>query len=201
MLKKTCSGILAGLLISLGGTVFLSCQDKVVGSVGFTIGLLAVCFYGANLYTGRIGYLFDKHDKDGLTDLVFGLLGNLIGTVCCGLLLGPMKGEAARALCDAKLGQAPSETLLRAAFCGMLVYIAVNLFRDKKTVLGIVIGIPVFILSGFEHSIADAFYFAAAGTFSGQAALFILLVLLGNSIGALLFDRLLKGAGLKKQAS
>ena len=198
MLKKACSGILAGLLISIGGAVFLSCENKVVGAVGFTIGLISVCYYGANLYTGRIGYLFDKHDKEALTDLVFGLLGNLIGTVCCGLLMGPMKGEAARALCGGKLSQAPLETLLRAAFCGMLVYIAVNLFRDKKTVLGIVIGIPVFILSGFEHSIADAFYFAAAGEFTGQAALFILLVLIGNSVGALVFDRLLKGAGLKK---
>ena len=198
MLKKIFSGILAGLLISIGGTVFLSCTDKVVGSVAFTIGLLAVCYYGANLYTGRIGYLFDKHDKEALTDLVFGLLGNLIATTVCGLLLGSMKGEAAVALCGGKLTQAPLETLLRAAFCGMLVYIAVNLFRDKKTPLGILIGIPVFILSGFEHSIADAFYFAAAGIFTGQAALFILLVLIGNSVGALIFDRLLWGTGLKK---
>lgn len=198
MLKKIFSGIMAGLLISIGGTVFLSCTDKVVGAVAFTIGLLAVCYYGANLYTGRIGYLFDKHDKDGIQDLVFGLLGNLTGTTACGLLLGPLKGEAAVALCSPKLTQAPLETVLRAAFCGMLVYIAVNLFRDKKTPLGILIGIPVFILSGFEHSIADAFYFAAAGIFSGEAAVFILLVLAGNSVGALLFDRLLKGAGLRK---
>ena len=169
-----------------------------VGSVAFTIGLLAVCYYGANLYTGRIGYPFDRHDREALTDLVFGLLGNLTATVCCGLLLGSMKGEAAVALCGSKLTQAPLETLLRAAFCGMLVYIAVNLFRDKKTPLGILIGIPVFILSGFEHSIADAFYFAAAGEFSGKAAVFILLVLLGNSLGALIFDRLLYLAGLKK---
>ena len=92
------------------------------------------------------------------------------------------------------------ETVIRGAFCGMLVYIAVNLFRDKKTPLGILIGIPVFILSGFEHSIADAFYFAAAGICSGKAILFILLVILGNSIGALIFDRLLFFAGLKKAA-
>ncbi|MBO4872188.1 MAG: formate/nitrite transporter family protein [Lachnospiraceae bacterium] len=198
MLKKVFSGILAGLLISIGGAVFLSCTDKVVGSVAFTIGLLAVCYYGANLYTGRIGYLFDKHDKEGITDLIFGLIGNLIATVCCGLLLGPMKGEAAVALCESKLTQAPLEMVLRAAFCGILVYVAVNLFRDKKTPLGILIGIPVFILSGFEHSIADAFYFAAAGEFSGKAIVFILLVLLGNSLGALVFDRLLYLAGLKK---
>ena len=199
MVKKIFSGIVAGLLISIGGAVFLSCQDKVVGSVAFTIGLLGVCYYGANLYTGRIGYLFDKHDKDGLTDLVFGLIGNLIATTLCGLLLQGTKGEAAAPLCAAKLAQAPLETVIRGAFCGILVYVAVNLFRDKKTPLGILIGIPVFILSGFEHSIADAFYFAAAGDFSGKAIVFILLVVLGNSIGALAFDRLLFMAGLKKK--
>ncbi|MBP5224280.1 MAG: formate/nitrite transporter family protein [Lachnospiraceae bacterium] len=199
MIRKVFSGMLAGLLISIGGAVFLSCADKTVGAVGFTIGLLGVCFYGANLYTGRIGYLFDKHDKDGITDLVFGLLGNLIATTLCGLLLHGMKGEAAEALCTAKLAQAPLETFVRSVFCGILVYVAVNLFRDKKTPLGILIGIPVFILSGFEHSIADAFYFAAAGVYTGQAALFILIVLLGNSAGALIFDRLLFAAGLKKK--
>ena len=200
MLKKVCSGILAGLMISIGGAVFLSCADKTVGSVGFTIGLLGVCFYGANLYTGRIGYLFDRHDRDGIADLVFGLIGNLIGTTLCGLLLHQMKGEAAAAVCEAKLAQTALDTVIRGAFCGMLVYIAVNLFRDKKTPLGILVGIPVFILSGFEHSIADAFYFAAAGNFSGKTLLFILLVILGNSIGALIFDRLLWAAGLKKKA-
>ena len=87
---------------------------------------------------------------------------------------------------------------LLGCFCGILVYVAVNLFRDKKTVLGILIGIPVFILSGFEHSIADMFYMAAAGEFSLRALVFILLVIAGNSAGALVFDRLLHFSGVKK---
>ncbi|MBO4838984.1 MAG: formate/nitrite transporter family protein [Lachnospiraceae bacterium] len=197
MLKNVFSGILAGLLVSLGGGVFLSTSDKVVGAVGFTIGLLAVCFYGANLYTGRVGYLFDRK-KGAVAELFSGLLGNVIGSVLVGLALMSLKADAARELCGFKLEQPAGETLIRAIFCGMLVYIAVNLFRDKKTVLGIVIGIPVFILSGYEHSIADIFYFAAAGLFSGKALLFLLIVLVGNSIGALLFDRILFYAGLKK---
>ena len=103
MLKKVFSGILAGLLISIGGAVFLSCTDKVVGSVAFTIGLLAVCYYGANLYTGRIGYLFDKHDKEGITDLIFGLIGYFFAKVeipttpmILGFILGPMFEENLR---------------------------------------------------------------------------------------------------------
>ena len=192
MLRKIVSGIAAGLMISLGGTVFLACENRVVGAFCFTIGLLGVCYYGFSLYTGRIGYIAEKHDNDYLSGLLLGLLGNLIGTVLCGLAvrLATPWGDAAESVAEAKLALSAGSVLIRAAFCGILVYVAVNLFRDKKTAVGILIGIPVFILSGFEHSVADMFYLAAAGTFSPEAAWFIVLVLIGNSVGAVLFDRL-----------
>ncbi len=53
-------------------------------------------------------------------------------------------------------------------------------------VLGILICIPTFILCGFEHSIADIFYFCNARIFSWQAVLVVLLVALGNALGALI---------------
>ena len=201
MLKKTVSGIAAGLCISLGGAVFLSAENKVVGAVAFTIGLLSICYYGLSLYTGKVGYLFEKHDKEAFSVLFLGLLGNFIGTAVCGLIMRhilPAVAQKAESICAAKLEKDALTVFLLGAFCGILVYIAVNLFRDKKTVLGILIGIPVFILSGFEHSIADMFYMAAAGEFSLRALVFILLVIAGNSVGALVFDRLLAGAGVKK---
>ena len=52
--------------------------------------------------------------------------------------------------------------------------------------LGILFCIPVFVLSGFEHSIADMFYFALAGAmFRPGSLLFLFLVVLGNSAGGL----------------
>ena len=201
MLKKIVSGVAAGLCISLGGAVFLSAENKVVGAVAFTIGLLSICYYGLSLYTGKVGYLFEKHDKEAFSVLFLGLLGNFIGTVVCGLIMRkilPAVAQKAESICAAKLEKDALTVFLLGCFCGILVYIAVNLFRDKKTVLGILIGIPVFILSGFEHSIADMFYMAAAGEFSLRALVFILLVIAGNSVGALVFDRLLAGAGVKK---
>ena len=201
MLKKTLSGIAAGLCISLGGTVFLAAENKTVGAVAFTIGLLSICYYGLSLYTGKVGYLFEKHDGEAFSVLFLGLLGNLIGTAACGLLLRvclPAVAEKAETVCAAKLEKDALTVFLLGCFCGILVYIAVNLYRDKKTVLGILIGIPVFILSGFEHSVADMFYLAAAGQFTLRALVFVLLVIAGNSVGALVFDRLLAGAGVKK---
>ena len=77
------------------------------------------------------------------------------------------------------------QTVIRGSFCGILMYAAVWIYREKKTALGILFCIPVFILSGFEHSIADMFYFALAGLFNPRAFVFILLVVLGNSLGGL----------------
>ena len=71
------------------------------------------------------------------------------------------------------------------------MYLAVSTWRDSKTPLGILFCIPVFILSGFEHSIADIFYFAASGMVSLKAFLFLWLVILGNALGAVILPLLM----------
>jgi len=196
MLKKAISGVMAGILISIGGSVFLACTDKVIGAVFFSVALLCICFKGYSLFTGKVGFLPEKCDKEALSVLLLGLLGNAVGTIACGYLLRfaiPTIGEAANALCAAKLAnQKLWQTLVRAIFCGILMYLAVSIYRDKKTPLAIVFCIPVFILSGFEHSIADIFYFAASGIVSFSAFLFLVIVIAGNSIGGVLLPLLAK---------
>ena len=71
--------------------------------------------------------------------------------------------------------------------CGILMYLAVCLFKEHKTPLGIFFCVPVFILSGYEHSIANMFYFGASGIVSLEAFAYIWVVILGNSIGGMLF--------------
>ena len=66
------------------------------------------------------------------------------------------------------------------------MYLAVSIYRDNKTPMGILFCVPVFILAGFEHSIADVFYFGASGIFSLKVPLFFAVVMLGNSFGGLL---------------
>ena len=70
------------------------------------------------------------------------------------------------------------------------MYLAVSIYRDKKTVVGILFCVPVFILAGFEHSIANMFYFAAAESFSLDTVVYILVVVLGNTIGGMLLPLL-----------
>ena len=203
MLKKILSGVSAGILISIGGSIFLSCENKVVGAVLFSVALLCICYKGYSLFTGKIGFIPEKHDKETISVLLLGLLGNAIGTVAFGWLLRvaiPSIGAAAETLCQGKLdNQALWQTLVRGVMCGVLMYLAVSIFRDNKTPLGILFCIPVFILSGFEHSIADIYYFAASGIVSLKAFAFLWTVIAGNALGAVILPLLnLKKAGEAK---
>ena len=199
ILQKISDGILSGLLISIGGAVFLSCMGdglpygKYIGAFFFSTALLCICIKGYSLYTGKIGYILSKHSKEDLSVLLLGLLGNALGTIACGYLLAvtfPALKETAFELCKLKLAQGYGFGLLRACFCGVLVYLAVDIYRNEKSVLGIIFCIPVFILSGYEHSIADIFYFAASGIASIEAFGYLVMILLGNSIGALVIPAL-----------
>ena len=194
-------GILAGVMVSIGGAVLLSVDNRYVGAALFCIALLVICYFGFNLYTGKVGFLWNTHGRAELSMALLGLLGNFLGTVLAGVLIAaalPQLRETAIAACEKRLVQLPLQTLLRGFFCGILMYSAVWIYREKKTVTGILFCIPVFILAGFEHSIADMFYFALAGLFTAKAAVFIILVVLGNSLGGMFIPAILSLKGESK---
>ena len=193
ILKDIIYGFLAGAMISIGCAVYLACQNKYVGAVMFSVALLTICYKGYNLYTGKIGFIVNNHGKDDFHSLLLGLLGNTLAMMAFGALLGlaiPSLKETAIGVVGAKLSQTFLSALIRAIFCGILMYIAVSLYREKKTIVGIIFCIPVFILSGFEHSIADMGYFAVAGEWSAKGLGYIWTIILGNTIGAMLVPAL-----------
>ncbi len=201
MLTKLLSGVSAGLLISLGGTVFLASENKVVGAVFFSVALLCICYKGYSLYTGRIGYAIRDRSKDYFAGLFLGLAGNVIGTAAGGAAIHfalPALVEKANAICDAKVAQTFPQALLRALFCGILMYLAVSIFAEHKTPLAILFCIPAFILSGFEHCVADMFYFAVCGVPTLAGVVFILTAVLGNTIGSLILPALNPKERMKK---
>lgn len=186
MLSKFLSGVCAGLMIAIGGTVYLSCENKYVGAALFSVALFCICLKGYSLFTGKIGFIPESHTKEDLSVLFLGLIGNAVSTVLLGFAVSfalPALGPAAAAICEAKLGQEALQTFIRAFFCGVLMYLAVSIYREKNSALGIFLCIPTFILSGFEHSIANMFYFGVSGVLNLESALYILIVLLGNAAG------------------
>jgi len=80
-------GILAGVMVSVGGAVLLSVDNRYAGAALFSIALLSICYFGFNLYTGKVGFLWNTHDKDALSMAFLGLLGNLLGTLLVGFLI------------------------------------------------------------------------------------------------------------------
>lgn len=189
-MKDLFYGICAGILIGIGGAVFLESENRVIGAILFSVALICICAKGYSLYTGKVGYLAFSHRASDLKNLAFCFLGNLIGTFAAGNAIRFSQSalfEKAAALCETKLTQSIPSALIRALFCGILMYLAVSVYREKNTYIGILFCVPVFILAGFEHSIADLLYFFAAGIYSRAAVFYLALIVLGNSAGGLLF--------------
>lgn len=205
VLARLASGLCAGTLIALGGGVFLGCRGagddpiwQIAGAVFFSVALLCICYRSYALYTGRVGFLIEKHDREAVSVLLLGLVGNLVAALLWGLAVRyaiPTAGTTAEVLAAAKLTQSFPQTLIRATLCGLLMYVAVVIYRDNRSIAAILFCVPTFILAGFEHSIADFFYFAAAGEFSGRMWLFTMAALLGNSLGAWLLPLLSRVGG------
>lgn len=185
--------VLAGICIGIGGTVFLSCDNKVVGAIFFCLGLFAICTFGFNLYTGKVGYIFEQPPAYlGFVALVW--LGNLVGTGLVGYAIRITRvagiAEKAMALSQAKLDDNLLSIFILSIFCNILMFIAVDGYKNNPhevaKYIGIFMGVTVFILCGFEHCVANMFYFSVANVWSGKAFLYMLVMTLGNACGGVM---------------
>ena len=193
-MKDFIKSVLAGIMIAIGGTIYLSIDNKVVGASLFGIGLFTIVVYGFNLYTGKIGYLVDNFNFKYIKMLVITLIGNFIGTFLVGYILKftriySLIHNKAKSLVDIKLDDSLVSILILAFFCGILMYLAVNTYKESKDIskyLGVFLGVIVFILCGFEHCIANMYYFSVANAWNVNALLYLLVMILGNSLGGML---------------
>ncbi len=197
-LKTFVGGILAGISIAIGGTVFLSLDNKVLGALFFTVGLFAVCTFGFNLYTGKVCYVFDN-DREYALGLPVIWLGNLCGAFLTAAAeratrIGPALAEKAAALCSVKLGDGPVSIFLLSVFCNVLIWLAVEGFKNNPhpagKYLSLFFGVAVFILCGFEHCVANMYYFSMAGMWRWKTLGWVLVMTAGNSVGGVIFPLL-----------
>ena len=191
MIKNLILSIYSGLCIGLGGTVYLSCDNKILGSFLFGLGLFTILNFGFNLFTGKVGYFVNnKPSYWGFLGIVW--LGNFIGTFLFAKMIAATRYGAtlqakANALCLVKDSDSIVSLLVLGIFCGMLMFIAADGYKNIENQVGkvVVVFLPVmvFILSGFEHCIADMFYFSLAGDFSALMLKSLIVITVGNSIG------------------
>ena len=165
---------------------------KIVGAFLFSIGLIAVLALDANLFTGKVGYI-DTWHKFGLACaiLVYNVLvAFLVGLLYKGIHL-PGAGSGGPFL--SRLDKSWYEMLFDGFGCGVLIYLAVELYKKTKNFIPVIICVMAFILSGTEHCIADAFYLGAS-TLSLKAFGYLGLAIVGNSLGAVAIHWLQVGA-------
>jgi len=192
-LKTLVSAVMAGFTIGFGGIVFLQCESKVVGALFFTIGLFVICTQGLNLYTGKVCY-FLQNDKQFKINIPVIWIGNLIGTFLSGLLVHMTRistavSEKASTLCAAKAGDDMLSLFVLGIFCNMLIYVAVDGYKNNPHEVGkylaLFFGVVVFILSGFEHSVADMFYISCADAWNSDMLIRVVVISIGNAVGGI----------------
>lgn len=195
MLKTIKSSLLAGICIGIAGFGYLAAGGY-FGAVLFCCGLIAVVSYKLKLYTGTAGFIA----KGEVGFLATVLLGNILGCLCVALLarLSPMPlQEAAEKILAGRLAIGPLRAGLLAIGCGFLMTTAVT-FARRKEWLPLLFCVPMFIVCGFPHCIADAFYYLTCSlAFWGEHLWSILIVyisiVIGNFVGCNLFRLVMAG--------
>ena len=152
--------VYAGLLIGIAGLVYLR-VGGIAGAVLFAFGLLCVVMCKAQLYTGKAGFLPPRE----IPRLVLMLAGNAVGCLIAGFITTYCASAAVHSnlatILAARLSASWHGLLVTSAGTGMIMTLAVYGARQKHF-LPLLFGVPVFILCGLPHCVADAFYYAAA---------------------------------------
>ena len=179
MSKENRLSLLAGILIGLGAYGFLA-LGGIPGAVIFAFGLVGVVLSGSLLYTGKAGVMTDI----GALTLIW--LFNVLACILIGLLVVSIGGEPqerAQAVVDGRLAQGPWRSFLRAVGCGLIIDLSVWLYRKSKSLVPVLFGVPLFIVCGFYHSIADVVYLVAAWKWSPAILWYYPVIVIGNYVG------------------
>lgn len=187
-MKLRIKSFLAGVCISIGCIINLSCDNKYIGAIFFAVGLYSICVCDFNLFTGKVCYL------DNVSDLIRIWIWNYIGCIVIAVICIPTKlfslSEKATVICMNKSSEVPLEIFILGILCNILIYFAVEGYKNKQPLL-LIFAVAVFILSGFEHCVANMFYFSMATLFHPTIrnivlqTEFIIINTVGNAVGGI----------------
>ena len=160
----------------------------------FSIGLLTILMFKFDLFTGKAGLL--ATDEISVWRLLGIWVGNLFGCflVAASLSLTPVGatlGTTASAIAATRLANGMLANTVLGGCCGILMYIAVNLFGKKDNPLYAMMPVATFILSGYNHCIADMFCFFISGA-SLPVWATLIPTTIGNVLGALIIPIVIK---------
>lgn len=190
--------IAAGMMIGIGATVKLSCNNPIIGTFLFSVGLFYICSQGMYLFTGKIGYINKNNVKTYPLIWLYNFIG--VAIICLPIrIVNPSLHIAAMNLLEPKMIFPWYRIAIMSFYCGIVMYLAVD--TSNKFISGsiktfsIVIGVAVFILSGYEHSIANMAYAIFFITYNSIWFCLKLIIIstLFNGIGSIFIRYLMKG--------
>lgn len=170
--------IAAAILISMGVYGLLATNYSVVSMFLFAFGLMSICVLKLNLFTGKCGYVIEnKNLKELLIILVF----NMLAGYAAGFVFSFVPGFCELAASKCAGWNWSLVYFFKSIMCGMIMFLAVDIHK-KGSPLGILLGIPMFIICGFQHCIANVITMGCARTFSSP----LILCAAGNWAGSLI---------------
>ncbi len=189
--------------------------NKLAMAMVFPVGLMLVTLTGAELFTGNNMFLLVAVLEKTTTgqrlcrNWIIVFLANFLGSLLIVVIIAlggyladggtaTAMGVKALAIGEAKTSLSFGTAFFRGIACNCLVCLAVWMAAAAKDVIGKIFGcffpIMAFVLSGFEHSVANMFFIPAAMTVPGSTISIgdfllgnLLPVTLGNIIGGGLF--------------
>ena len=185
--------LLSGVLIGLGAAGYLA-VGGIPGAIIFAFGLIGVVIFEAPLYTGKAGVL-KLNESWTLIRIWF---GNVIGCILIGLLVKYAGSDtsitSAMTIVDSRFEAGWIKSLLRSIGCGLIIDLSVYQFRKSESLIPILFGVPLFILCGFYHSIADVVYLTASWRWSPEICWYYPVIVIGNYIGCNIRRLILKSS-------
>ena len=200
--------LLSGAMIGICATSSLTANaltqnGRIVGALLFSLGMFVILAFEMKLFTGLIPKIPHTNIKS-LWQLPVCLLGNLIGVYIVYLLVSQTFFAdsvitAGSTLIASKLAldNWALSSISSGILCGVLITLSVlSVDHSHKKGLsanvGVMFPIIVFVFCGFDHSIANMFYFYCLGEFSLKVIAYIALTILGNLIGGIILPLVLK---------
>ena len=187
-MKLERNAAVAGFLIGLGVIINTLATNPTIGALLFSFGLLTIIELGLPLYTGQIGFIAEKQAADLVKIFCFNLFG-----IAFIILIKVLTDVDFTTLLVQKASMKFDKSMFRmfvdGFLCGTLIHFAVKCKKPLLTVMSI----TIFILIGAEHCIADMAYIVCVPSLLNY--LKFLMVVMGNSFGAIFLENMLKQKG------
>lgn len=204
--KRLLMSIMAGLYISLGAQGFMVTYENVfIRAAVFPVGLMLIVLVGGELYTGNCLMTFALLQKkikayDYIKSLLQVFTGNFIGALIVVALLyfggvynNQVLSETVVKIANAKLSLTFTQALSKGILCNILVSLGVWFATTSKDTTGKLLGcwfpVMLFVLTGYEHVVANMFYLPMAAIYDSTITISKILisnflpVAIGNFIG------------------